>query len=152
MIFILILILLAVLPSCVPLTIHYTSSSTSPPSPTTLVLPSVFATFGALPSHSIKLNASTLSIETCNLNKEEYRWKALIYTRNIGNDFFSDCCTYHKAASVTIARLAQEAGASLVVIGSVFEVFFFFTPQPLMHFRSFQVVGRLDSQTKSIYQ
>jgi hypothetical protein len=48
--------------------------------------------------------------------------KALVYTQDLSKHFFMDCSTYHKASGVTVARLAQHAGASLVVIGAISKV------------------------------
>lgn len=49
---------------------------------------------------------------------------AFVYTGNLFHDMFLDCNTFDKGSGVTVARLAQRAGAQFAIIGAIFKVFF----------------------------
>lgn len=47
---------------------------------------------------------------------------AFVYTGDLRKDMFLSCNTFDKGSGVTVARLAQGAGASFVVIGAALPV------------------------------
>ena len=107
---------------CYSLTVYYTNSSTTPPSFLTLTIPSVYATVGALPTTSARLSLITMQHETCHFMIDMTGY-AYVYTGSLLKDLFADCNTMDTASGVTVAKLAQDAGASVVILGAFYKVY-----------------------------
>ena len=49
---------------------------------------------------------------------------AYVYTGSLLKDLFAGCNTMDTASGVTVAKLAQDAGASVVILGAIYKVIF----------------------------
>lgn len=107
---------------CFSLTVYYTNITTTPPTPTSITLPSVWATVGNLPTKPAHFNATIMQHETCHFMIDMTGY-AFVYTGDLRKDMFLACNTFDKGSGVTVARLAQHAGASFVVIGAAYKVY-----------------------------
>jgi hypothetical protein len=128
------LVLLCVLPPCLTLTVYFTNTTTS--TPTTLTIPSVYATVGDLPTTTHRFNHTIImQHQTCHFDNfgmtgyadnndmiSDTADYAFVYTGDLRKDMFLSCNTFDKGSGVTVARLAQGAGASFVVIGAALPV------------------------------